>query len=158
MEDVEEEMQQVEMTEASVSVQTDAEAQATGKPADPSRTSTKAAAIIAANKARIADKEVAASAAKQAGLAKLGVKPNTSPSRSPNAGNGSKSKPTGSNSKTSGPERVPKGSQDPVKAFNKNASLSLESMDSLDPTDVPVVVRGATANRGRRNSSESRPK
>lgn len=158
VDDVEEEVQQVEMTEASVSVQTEADSQATMMPADSPRTSAKAAAIIAANKARIADKQATASAVKQAGLAKQGTKPISPPSRPPNTGNGGKPKPAGNTSnKTGAPERVPKGSQDPIRNFNKHASMSHESMDSLDPTDVPVVARGATANRGRRNTSEAKP-
>jgi hypothetical protein len=168
--DVEGEVQQVEMTEASVSVQTDAEAQATVRPvaaprAGPSspKLSTKAAAIVAENTARLAEKQAAASLSKQPVVARLGARAGNLPAKPANSANAAKPraaakaadktwKDTGSD-----PERARKGSQDPLTSFNKYASLSQESMDSLDPIDYPVGAAGAPSGRGRRNVSSKKP-
>ena len=137
----------------------------TNKPNSP-RLSSKAATIVAENKARLAEKQTAATAAKQAGLAKLGGKTSTIPTKPNNAqagANGARPKTPGNKlNKTwkdtgSDPERAPKGSRDPITSLNKFSSLSHESMDSLDPIDLPEAASGAAAGRGRRNAGSRKP-
>ena len=138
---------------------------ATNKPNSP-RLSNKAAAIVAENKARLAEKQTAATAAKQAGLAKLGGKTSNIPTKpnNPQGGaNGARPKVLGNKlNKTwkdtgSDPERAPKGSRDPITSLDKLATLSHESMDSLDPIDLPEAASGAAAGRGRRNAGSKKP-
>ena len=129
------------------------------------RLSSKAATIVADNKARLVEKQAAASAAKQAGLAKLGGKPSSLPVSAGNAQGGARPKTPGNNTNNknktwkdtgSDPARAPKGSQDPIVSFNQFSTLSQESMDSLDPIDLPEASGGASG-RGRRNAGSKKP-
>jgi len=129
------------------------------------RLSNKAATIVADNKARLVEKQAAASAAKQAGLAKLGGKPSSLPVSAGNAQGGARPKTPGNNTNNknktwkdtgSDPARAPKGSQDPIVSFNQFSTLSQESMDSLDPIDLPEASGGASG-RGRRNAGSKKP-
>ena len=162
------------MTEDEVSVQTDAEAQATVRPVAAPRAglgspklSTKAAAIVAENKARLAEKQTTASAAKQTGLQKLvgktpNIQTNTSnASLAPSGANGARPKNSGNNqNKTwketgSQPERPPKGSLDPTRDTNDYLFLSVESMDSLDVFEEPNAA--ACSSKGRKFVSSKKP-
>jgi hypothetical protein len=136
------------------------------KPSSP-RLSGKAATIVAENKARLVEKQAAASAAKQAGLAKLGGKPSSLPVSAGTAQGGARPKTPGHNfnnnknqtSKDTGsePARAPKGSQDPISNFNRFSNLSQESMDSLDPIDLPEAASGGASGRGRRIAGSKKP-
>ena len=133
------------------------------KPSPP-RSSNKAATIVAENKARLAEKQTAATAAKQAGLVKLGGKPSNIPTKTPgSSANGARPKVQGNSANTknktwkdtgSEPERAAKGSQDPIRDVNDYLFLSVESMDSLDSFDEPGA---AAAGRGRKFASSKKP-
>ena len=136
----------------------------TNKPISP-RLSNKAATIVAENKARLAEKQTAASAAKQAGLAKLGGKTTNIPTKTQSSANGARPKIPGNNANVnnrnktwkdtgSEPERAAKGSQDPTRDANDYLFLSVEPMDSLDDFDAPVA---AAASTGRRFASSKKP-
>ena len=133
------------------------------------RLSNKASAIVADNKARLAEKQTAASAAKQAGLQKLGAKTSNISTKTSNAplvpsgANGARPKTSGNNgtnqNKTwkdtgSNPERAPKGSSDPTRDADDYLFLSVESMDSLDVFDAPGAAAGS---KGRKFASSKKP-
>ena len=129
------------------------------------RLSNKAAAIVADNKARLAEKQTAASAAKQAGLQKLGGKTSNIPTKTgnaPSAANGGARPKTSGNNQTktwketgSQPERPAKGSLDPARDTNDYLFLSVESMDSLDVFDAPDAAAGGS--KGRKFVSSKKP-
>ena len=119
---------------------------------------------MADNKARLAEKQTAASAAKQAGLQKLGGKTSNIPTKTSNAPsvtNGARPKTSGNSqnksSKETGsqPERPPKGSLDPTRDTNDYLFLSVESMDSLDVFDAPEAAAGSS--KGRKFVSSKKP-
>ena len=106
----------------------------------------------------------AASAAKQAGLQKLGEKTSNIPTKTSNApsvSNGARLTTSGNNqNKTwketgSQPERPPKGSLDPTRDTNDYLFLSVESMDFLDVFEEPDAVAGSS--KGRKFVSSKKP-
>jgi hypothetical protein len=126
--------------------------------------SSRAAAVVAENKARLAEKQTAASAAKQAGLQRLGGKSSSIPTKTSNApsgANGARPKTSGNNqNKTwkdtgSQPERPAKGSLDPTRDTNDYLFLSVESMDSLDVFEEPNAAAGGS--KGRKFASSKKP-
>ena len=128
------------------------------------RLSNKAVTIVAENKARLAEKQTAASAAKQAGFQKLRGKTSNIPTKTSNApsvANGARPKTSGNNqNKTwketgSQPERPAKGSLDPTRDTNDYLFLSVESMDSLDVFDAPQAAAGSS--KGRKFVSSKKP-
>jgi hypothetical protein len=130
------------------------------------RLSNKAAAIVADNKARLVEKQAAASAAKQAGLQKLGERTSdisVKNSIAQSGANGARPKTKGSNSNVqlttwkdsrNQPERAPKGSLDPTKDADDYLLLSVESMDSLDVFEAPGAAAGG---KGRKFASSKKP-
>ena len=105
-----------------------------------------------------------ASAAKQAGLQKLGGETSYIAKKTSNTSsgaNGAGQRPMGNNQNEtwretgSQPERPPKGSLDPTRDTNEYLFLSSESMDSLDVIDAPDAAAGSS--KGREFVSSKKP-
>jgi len=126
--------------------------------------STKAAAIVAENRARLAEKQTAASLSKQSVVASQGARADSlaaKPAHSTSGANGARPKTSGiiqnKTSKETGskPERPPKGSLDPTRDTNDYLFLSVESMDSLDVFEEPNAAAGSS--KGRKFASSKKP-
>jgi hypothetical protein len=126
--------------------------------------STKAAAIVAENKARLAEKQAAASLSKQTVVASQGARAGNLPAKpahSTSVAGGARPKTSLNNpNKTwketgSQPERPPKGSLDPTRDTNDYLFLSVESMDSLDVFEEPNAAAGSS--KGRKFASSKKP-